>query len=111
MKEPMYIRKAETESIRGDRIILYYFTVETRGKDADERPSYSIGVDMYTQLPGERTIRERKISDSVFSSKEEAEKLVDELMTLKNPFSCPHGRPTIIRMSKYELEKKFSRII
>lgn len=41
----------------------------------------------------------------------EAEKLVDELMTLKNPFSCPHGRPTIIRMSKYELEKKFSRII
>ena len=41
----------------------------------------------------------------------EAEKLVDELMTLDNPFSCPHGRPTIIRMSKYELEKKFSRII
>ncbi|MBQ8814325.1 MAG: DNA mismatch repair endonuclease MutL [Lachnospiraceae bacterium] len=41
----------------------------------------------------------------------EAEKLVDELMTLDNPFACPHGRPTIIRMSKYELEKKFSRII
>lgn len=41
----------------------------------------------------------------------EAEKLVDELMTLDNPFSCPHGRPTIIRMSKYDLEKKFSRII
>ena len=77
MKEPMYIRKAETESIRGDRIILYYFTVETRGKDADGSLSYGIGVDMYTQLPGERTIRERKISDSVFSSKEEAEKLVD----------------------------------
>ena len=44
-------------------------------------------------------------------SLQEAEKLVDELMTLDNPFSCPHGRPTIIRMSKYELEKKFSRII
>lgn len=41
----------------------------------------------------------------------EAEMLVDELMTLENPFSCPHGRPTIIRMSKYELEKKFSRIV
>ena len=41
----------------------------------------------------------------------EAEKLVDELMTLQNPFACPHGRPTIIRMSKYELEKKFSRIV
>ena len=41
----------------------------------------------------------------------EAEKLMDELMTLENPYSCPHGRPTIIRMSKSELEKKFSRIV
>ncbi len=41
----------------------------------------------------------------------EAEKLIDELMTLENPYSCPHGRPTIIRMSKAELEKKFSRIV
>ncbi len=41
----------------------------------------------------------------------EAEKLVDQLMTLENPYSCPHGRPTIIRMSKAELEKKFSRIV
>lgn len=41
----------------------------------------------------------------------EAEKLVDELMTLENPYSCPHGRPTIIRMSKAELEKKFNRIV
>lgn len=41
----------------------------------------------------------------------EAEKLVDELMTLENPYACPHGRPTIIRMSKAELEKKFSRIV
>lgn len=41
----------------------------------------------------------------------EAEKLMDELMTLKNPFACPHGRPTIIRMNKAELEKKFSRIV
>lgn len=41
----------------------------------------------------------------------EAEKLMDELMTLENPYSCPHGRPTIIRMNKAELEKKFSRIV
>jgi len=41
----------------------------------------------------------------------EAEKLVDELMTLENPYSCPHGRPTIIRISKAELEKKFNRIV
>ena len=41
----------------------------------------------------------------------EANKLIDELLTLDNPYNCPHGRPTIISMSKYELEKKFKRII
>lgn len=41
----------------------------------------------------------------------EARHLVEELMTLENPFHCPHGRPVIITMSKYELEKKFKRII
>lgn len=44
-------------------------------------------------------------------SVEEANELIDELLTLDNPYNCPHGRPTIISMSKYELEKKFKRII
>ncbi len=41
----------------------------------------------------------------------EADHLIDELLTLDNPYACPHGRPTIISMSKYELEKKFKRIV
>lgn len=41
----------------------------------------------------------------------EAKALIDELLTLDNPYHCPHGRPTIISMSKYELEKKFKRIV
>ncbi len=41
----------------------------------------------------------------------EAEALISELLTLKNPYHCPHGRPTIIAMSKRELEKKFKRIV
>ena len=41
----------------------------------------------------------------------EAEQLIDQLMELDNPYHCPHGRPVIISMSKYELEKKFKRII
>lgn len=41
----------------------------------------------------------------------EAEQLINELLTLENPYHCPHGRPTIISMSKYELEKKFKRIV
>lgn len=41
----------------------------------------------------------------------EVEHLLDELMELENPYQCPHGRPTIIKMSKYEIDKKFKRII
>lgn len=44
-------------------------------------------------------------------SAKEAHALIDELLTLENPYNCPHGRPTIISMSKYELEKKFKRIV
>ena len=41
----------------------------------------------------------------------EMESLIKELLTLDNPYQCPHGRPTIISMSKYEIEKKFKRIV
>ncbi|MBO5209267.1 MAG: DNA mismatch repair endonuclease MutL [Lachnospiraceae bacterium] len=44
-------------------------------------------------------------------SRPEVEALIDELLSLENPYNCPHGRPTIISMSKYELEKKFKRIV
>ena len=42
-------------------------------------------------------------------AKEEVESLMDELLKLTNPFTCPHGRPTVIKMSKYEIERKFER--
>lgn len=41
----------------------------------------------------------------------EANALIQELLTLENPYNCPHGRPTIISMSRYDLEKKFKRIV
>lgn len=44
-------------------------------------------------------------------SLQEIDALIEELLTLDNPFNCPHGRPTIIAMSKYEIEKKFKRIV
>lgn len=44
-------------------------------------------------------------------SQAEAESLIDELLTLENPYNCPHGRPTIISMTREELEKKFKRIV
>ena len=44
-------------------------------------------------------------------SVKEADALIDELLSLENPYNCPHGRPTIISMTKYEIEKKFKRIV
>lgn len=44
-------------------------------------------------------------------SQQEAESLIEQLLTLDNPYHCPHGRPTIVAMSKYEIEKKFKRIV
>lgn len=50
-----------------------------------------------------------KAGDSITS--EEIKELIERLMKTSQPYTCPHGRPTIITMSKYELEKKFKRII
>lgn len=44
-------------------------------------------------------------------SAQEVDALIGELLTLDNPYHCPHGRPTIIAMTKKELEKKFKRIV
>ncbi|MDR1542674.1 MAG: DNA mismatch repair endonuclease MutL [Clostridiales bacterium] len=43
-------------------------------------------------------------------SLEEAKALIEEMLALENPFTCPHGRPTILKMTKYEWEKKFKRV-
>ena len=42
-------------------------------------------------------------------TKEEVDSLMNRLLELPNPFTCPHGRPTVIKMSKYEIERKFAR--
>lgn len=44
-------------------------------------------------------------------SLKEADQLIEQLLGLDNPYHCPHGRPTIVSMTKYELEKKFKRIV
>ena len=42
-------------------------------------------------------------------TREEVESLMDKLLKLPNPFTCPHGRPTVIKMTKYDIERKFAR--
>ncbi len=79
-------------------------------------------IDSLSELPG--NVSSGSLLDKVASmscraavkgnhrmSSMEAKALIDELLTLENPYNCPHGRPTIISMSRYELEKKFKRIV
>ena len=51
------------------------------------------------------------IKGSTALSKESAKKLIEMLFTLENPYQCPHGRPTLIAVSKYEMERMFKRIV
>ena len=51
------------------------------------------------------------VKGNMHMTKEEMSALIDELLTLDNPYNCPHGRPTIVSMSKYEIDKKFKRIV
>ncbi|MCD7806099.1 MAG: DNA mismatch repair endonuclease MutL [Lachnospiraceae bacterium] len=51
------------------------------------------------------------VKGNMSMSRPELEALIDELMSLENPYFCPHGRPVIISMTKQEIEKKFKRIV
>lgn len=83
-----------------------------------------IFIDMLDGLLDGRTINGQIIKDKMATmackaavkgnnklSSLEAKKLIEEMFSLDNPYNCPHGRPTVISMSKYELEKKFKRIV
>lgn len=90
--------------------------------DIDMRSMFLELLNDFTELSGKTTpelILEKVSSMSCKAavkgnnrlSRAEIETLIDELLQLDNPYNCPHGRPTIISMSKYEIEKKFKRIV
>lgn len=72
--------------------------------------SHSFSSDLLTEKIASLACK-AAVKGGMHLSLSEANNLIDELLSLDNPYNCPHGRPTIIRMSKSELERKFKRLV
>lgn len=110
----------ETEEFGGNEYALRSVPVDLYG--CNEKEMFEAVLDELAENPltGNLTVVEEKIASMSCKaavkgnhsmSFREMEVLIDLLLTLDNPYNCPHGRPTIISMSKYEIEKKFKRIV
>ena len=111
----------EIEAFGGNEYALRSVPVDLYG--CSERELFLAVLDELSQETGSRgsfQIIEEKIASMSCKaavkgnnrlSLQEAERLIDELLTLDNPYNCPHGRPTIITMTETDLEKKFKRIV
>ncbi len=111
----------EIEAFGGNEYALRSVPVDLYG--CSERELFLAVLDELSQETGNRgsfqVIEEKIASMSCKAavkgnnrlSFKEAEELIDELLTLDNPYNCPHGRPTIITMTETDLEKKFKRIV
>ena len=78
--------------------------------DSISRESGNVSMDIITNKIASMACK-MSVKGNQRISFAEVEHLLDQLMELENPYQCPHGRPTIIKMSKYEIEKKFKRIV
>ena len=110
----------EVEAFGGSEYALRSVPVDLYG--CDERGMFLEVLDSLLDGTGFGSIRviEEKIASMSCKaavkgnnklSVPEAEALIDELLTLDNPYNCPHGRPTIVTMTKTEMERKFKRIV
>ena len=110
----------EIEAFGGSEYALRSVPVDLYG--CDEREMFLEVLDQLAEgasFGGIRVIEEKIASMSCKAavkgnnllSLPEAEALIDELLTLDNPYNCPHGRPTIVSMTKYEMERKFKRVV
>lgn len=110
----------EIEEFGGNEYALRGVPTDLYG--CEEKELFEAVMDELAQGPvrGNATVIEEKIASmsckaavkgNMSMSLSEVEALLDQLLMLDNPYNCPHGRPTIISMSKYEIEKKFKRIV
>ena len=126
----------EETLLNSHRDLFRNFGFEIEPFGGKEYSIHTVPVDLYGYTEGQLFVemldeleRDGKISAEIFAgrmatmackaavkgnsrlSPAEANQLIDQLLTLENPYHCPHGRPTIISMTRTELEKKFKRIV
>lgn len=110
----------EIEPFGGSEYALRSVPVDLYG--CNEREMFLAVLDQLAEnvsFGGVRVIEEKIASMSCKAavkgnsclSAAEAENLIDELLTLDNPYNCPHGRPTIVTMTRAEMDRKFKRIV
>ncbi len=110
----------EVEAFGGSEYALRSVPVDLYG--CDEKRMFLEVLDQLSEggaFGGIRIVEEKIASMSCKAavkgnqllSRPEAEALIDELLTLDNPYNCPHGRPTVISLSRYEMERKFKRVV
>ena len=74
--------------------------------DVNNKEHYDSIVEKIASISCKKSIKANHVLSEM-----EVKELLRELFKLDNPYNCPHGRPTIISLSKYEFEKKFGRVI
>ena len=110
----------EIEDFGGNELAIRSIPTELFGANTSELFNSVLDELMQNKISDNPRIIEEKIASMSCKAavkgnnslvKEELQNLLEELMTLDNPYHCPHGRPTIISMTKYEIDKKFKRIL
>ncbi len=110
----------EIDSFGGNELMLRAVPVDLYGADAKEMFLAILEELAQVHSAGRIEIIEDRIATMACKAAvkgnnsmtfEEVSALLDQLLTLENPYQCPHGRPTMFSMTKYEIEKKFKRIV
>lgn len=110
----------EIDSFGGNELMIRAVPVDLYGADAKEMFLAILEELAQVHSAGRIEIIEDRIATMACKAAvkgnnamtfEEVSALLDQLLTLENPYQCPHGRPTMFSMTKYEIEKKFKRIV
>ena len=110
----------EIDSFGGNELMLRAIPMDLYGADAKEMFLAILEELAQVHSAGRIEIIEDRIATMACKAAvkgnnsmtfEEVSALLDQLLTLENPYQCPHGRPTMFSMTKYEIEKKFKRIV